>query len=213
VNDAKLSSGKVLAAARLPTSGKITKKSGPELPAAALAEYTGVYDLDKQARFTCLIRDGRLAIRLTGQTFLDALPSTVADRFFLKAVDAEFQFEREGGRITSLTLYQNGRELTARKNATPAPALLFRSQKELSTFAGTYALVLGSADFTVEVRNRTLFVKLTGQEFLPVFETKKDWFASDIVDAAFDFPRNGKGAITALRLHQDGIVQVAMRKP
>jgi serine-type D-Ala-D-Ala carboxypeptidase/endopeptidase len=212
VNDAAMPSGKVLAAARLKAAKNTAMQEAPPLSAAALAEFTGVYDLDKQARFTCLIRGGRLAIQLTGQSFLDAFPLKERDRFFLKAVDAEFQFHRLDEKIDSLTLHQNGRELTARKSAKTAPAYIFRTKAELKELEGSY-LMLGGAEFTIEPRNGVIFAKLTDQEFVPVFESRKDWFVYDVVDASLEFLRDEKGQIAALRLHQDGLIQMAVKKP
>lgn len=187
------------------------KESGKILTQSQLGEYEGIYPLGAGARFTVLRRGDQLWTQLTGQTFLHLFPHENDDRFFLKIVAAEIQFNRVAGKVASLTLFQNGREQTAKKSADPAPKITFRSAKELAPYAGTYELA-PKMDFTVKVADSTLFAKLTGQDFAPVFEKREDWFEYDVVDAALEFERDKDGKIVALKLHQNGLVQRAARK-
>ena len=62
------------------------------------------------------------------------------------------------------------------------------------------------------MRGGTLFVKLTGQGFAPVFETQKDRFESDIVPASIEFERDSSGKIQRLHLHQNGLKLPASKR-
>lgn len=176
-----------------------------------LAEYEGVYPVSPQARFTILRRGDQLWTQLTGQPFIRIFPHEKDDRFFLKVVAAELQFHRENGKVVSLTNHQNGRELTAKKGGRAVPTIKFRSTEELADYAGTYELAPKMV-FTLKVREGTLYSQLTGQPPLPVFEKRDDRFEYDVVEAALEFERDKDGRIIALKLHQHGIVQRALKK-
>lgn len=88
---------------------------------ATLADYVGVYDTDVDSPrgriyYTFEGRGHDLWHQITGQPFrqLTKHPST-ADRFEIKAFNAELQFTRENGKVTSVTLYQSGFEIKAKK--------------------------------------------------------------------------------------------------
>ncbi|TLD72537.1 serine hydrolase [Phragmitibacter flavus] len=178
-----------------------------------LDAFTGIYQ-DGPAAFTIIRHNDHLKARLSGQTFLKIHPHETTDRFFYKAVPAELQFTRDPAtqKITTLTLFQNGREMPFKKSEDPIPTIKFRTDKELAPYTGTYTLLIGG-EFQIQVLHNTLLAKLTGQTFLPVFETKDDWFDYDIIKASLQFERDAEGKITALYLHQNGLVQRAVKKP
>lgn len=190
-------------------SGGAQQTTTPITPVAA-AEYAGVYTIDARGRFTVVLdAEGQLRIRLTGQSF-GRVTFMGNDRFRHQAVAAEFQFGRNAaGRIDSLTLHQNGREIRANRSA-DAPAILFPSAAELAAYAGIYELA-PNAVFEVTTRGDTLFAKLTGQPALPVHKVSADRFEYDVVVAALVFERDASGAVTALVLHQNGLEQRAKR--
>lgn len=209
INNAIMEGSSVIAAShhqkpRITPSDKLVSKD-------ELAAYEGVYPIDATARFTVVRRDDQLWTQLTGQTFLQLHPHEKTDRFFLKEVAAEIQFVREGDKITSLTLFQNGREVKARKSTDPAPTIKFRPADELAAYTGTYELT-PKLLFTLKVTNVTLFAQLTGQGFAPVFEKRDDWFEYDIVTAALEFERDKDGKVIAVKLHQNGAIQRAVKK-
>lgn len=83
------------------------------LPEEVLEDYVGKYRLSSRMVFTITARDGQLFAQLTDQPAMPVFAREV-DRFFYKAVEAELVFARdEKGNVTSLTLYQNGREMPA----------------------------------------------------------------------------------------------------
>src|SRR6185369_7785466 len=83
------------------------------LTAQQLDAYVGRYQLAPQMVFT-IARDGsQLNAQLTGQPSLP-IYADKADHFFYKVVDAQLDFERDGtGKVTGLTLHQNGRDMKA----------------------------------------------------------------------------------------------------
>jgi CubicO group peptidase (beta-lactamase class C family) len=190
--------------ARLTDSGKV-------LTPEQLSAYEGVYPIGGKARFTIVRRDGRLWTQLTGQGFLPLFPHEQEDRFFLKVVAAEVQFHRENGKVVSMTNHQNGREFNANKSADTPPPVIFRSAKELAAFAGKYELG-PKMTFTVKPADELLFVQLSGQPFAPVIERRENWFEYDVVEAAIEFERDEAGKVIALKLHQNGLIQRAVKK-
>lgn len=174
-----------------------------KLPVATLEQYPGVYEIDRDTRFTLLLRDGQLWVRLTGQPFLRLFASG-PDRFFYKAVEAELVFQREQGAVKSLTLLQNGNEITAKRTADPLPSVTLRTAKELQPYSGSYA-VIGMKNIAVTVRVGTLFAQLEGQPAMPVFEAAPDRFEYDLVKAELVFTRDDQQQINGLTLLQNGM--------
>lgn len=173
------------------------------LPAGKAAEYIGVYELNPMARFT-LITDasGRLQARLTGQPFFP-LFNAGNDRFFLRIVQAELQFGRSPeGRVTSVTLFQNGREIRAQRTDDPVPTVLFLPPAKEKEYVGRYELQPGY-EFQISIKAGWLLVKLTGQPAFPIFSDQPDHFVLDVVKAAITFERSPDGAVKALVLHQN----------
>lgn len=213
INNDALDPAALLATARRPATPPAAGRTEAPIDAGKLADYPGVYAIDGQGRFTALLdATGRLRVRLTGQPFLPAYPAG-ADRFFLKAVAADYQFGRDAdGRVDSLTLHQNGRQIPARRTAEPVPTVLFLSADQLKAYTGTYQLA-PQVVFEITARAGHLFAKLTGQPALPVFPDRADHFVYDVVDAALSFERDAGGTVTALVLHQNGLAQRAPRQP
>lgn len=204
-NDAQEPAVIVAAANRpQPTAGTspATRKEETVTP-AQLRAYAGVYAIDARGRFTVLVDDnGHLRIRLTGQPFL---PVAYAgqDRFFSRAVTADFQFHRnEAGDVVGLTLHQNDAEIPASRTG-EAPAIRFPTAVELAPYAGSFELAPNMI-LEATVRGAQLVVKLTGQAAYPVFNTAPDRFEYDVVEAALSFERDGTGQIVAVTLHQGG---------
>ena len=206
----------LIASARQPrdAAAKAAKdRAETPMDAVTLKDYVGVYAIDTRSRFTVVIDEaGRLRARLTGQGFLPIFHAG-ADRFFARAVAAEFQFHRDAtGAIASLTLHQNGNEVPAKRADTPPPTLRFLTAEQLKEFAGRFQLA-PNLIFEVTPRGDTLLVKLTGQPALPVFCDTPDHFYYDVVPAALTFERDADGRVSAVTLHQNGHDQRAPRVP
>ncbi|MFL6263879.1 MAG: serine hydrolase [Thermoanaerobaculia bacterium] len=176
------------------------------LPAEALDQYVGVYSIDKTARFTLLRQGGGLVARLTGQPFFPIFASA-KDEFFYKTVDAQLSFHRDAeGKITGLTVHQNGRDIPASRDAGPAPHIEFPGAAVLAEYAGEYDFgqLQPGAKLTVRATPTGLTAMLTGQPAFPIFSAGKDRFEFDVVVAALTFERDPAGKIVAVVLHQNG---------
>jgi CubicO group peptidase (beta-lactamase class C family) len=195
-----------------PPAGAASLSERPEtpLPPEKAADYVGVYAFDAHGRFTVLPGDaGRLQIRLTGQAFAPVFYAG-NDRFFSRIVAAEFQFNRDaGGHVASLTLFQNGREMTAKRVDEPLPTVRATTDAELQDYVGKYDLPPGpglpsGAQFMITVRRSTLVARLATQPAFAVFKDRADHFVYDVVEAALTFERDANGKVIALVLHQNG---------
>lgn len=87
-----------------------------ELPSSALPQYVGVYQLSPGVEFHVTLEDGVLLIRsTTGGPAVRLWPENDTD-FFVKEVDAQITFTREGsGAVNGLVLHQYGRDRPAKK--------------------------------------------------------------------------------------------------
>ncbi len=185
-----------------------------DLPAETLDRYVGVYSISHSARFTIVRRGDGLAARLTGQSFVPIYPSA-EDELFYKVVDARLSFHRDAqGKVASVTLHQNGRDVPATRDAGPPPHVEFPDAAELADYAGDYdfGLYRPGATITVRAVGEQLLVRLTGQPELPVFSVGKDRFEYDVVDAKIDFEREDRGKVVSLVLHQNGLDMRAPRR-
>jgi CubicO group peptidase (beta-lactamase class C family) len=84
-----------------------------KLPAEKLEPYVGRYTLAPGAQFTITRSGAQLRAQLTGQPAFKIYPEA-ENRFYYRVVDAQLTFERDkAGKVTALTLHQNGRDLKA----------------------------------------------------------------------------------------------------
>jgi CubicO group peptidase (beta-lactamase class C family) len=177
------------------------------LPPAVLDEYAGVYSVGTQAHFTVLRRGDGLIARLPGQTFVPIFASA-KDETFLKGVDAQLSFRRDAsGKIAGLTLHQNGLEISATRDAGPAPHFEFPSAAALAEYVGVYdySQIKPGDTLTITQEGDQLRARHTGQA-LAVFCAGKDRFEydADLAVASLTFERDAAGKIAAVVLHQHG---------
>jgi hypothetical protein len=77
--------------------------------------YEGKYELAPNFIITVTKEGNSLYTQATGQQKTEIYPES-QDKFFLKVVAAKIQFNRNaGGEVESLTLFQNGQEMQAKK--------------------------------------------------------------------------------------------------
>jgi CubicO group peptidase (beta-lactamase class C family) len=101
--------GRLAAAAFGEPDGSNTARTPVTLPLATLERYVGVYELRAGLRNSIRLTDGQLTTQLTGQR-VQALLAESETKFFLKDVNAQIEFIRDGsGRVTDLVMYQHGR--------------------------------------------------------------------------------------------------------
>lgn len=85
------------------------------LPSVKIAEFVGQYVLTPQATISLTIEKDRLFTQLTGQPKFELFASA-PDEFFLKVVNAQFLFQRDGdGKVIALILAQSGQRQRAEK--------------------------------------------------------------------------------------------------
>ena len=85
------------------------------LPVATLREYAGSYPLAPAFVLTVTEEGGALFVQATGQGKAPVFASA-PDEFFYKIANARISFQRDArGKVTSLVLHQNGRDMPATK--------------------------------------------------------------------------------------------------
>lgn len=92
-----------------------TEKASVTLAPEILATYVGKYELAPGMIIDITTKDTQLFAQLTGQPQFE-LFAEKEDHFFLKVVVAQLVFNKDtSGNITSVTLFQNGMEMPAKK--------------------------------------------------------------------------------------------------
>ncbi|QWC55909.1 serine hydrolase [Erythrobacter sp. 3-20A1M] len=93
----------------------VTVRNEVAVSAETLDEYPGTYRLAPTFAITIRREGDHLMAQATGQPEFQ-LYAEKTDRFFLKVVDAVVEFTRDdSGKVTGLTLFQNGQEMPARR--------------------------------------------------------------------------------------------------
>ena len=103
-----------VAEARFPLSEPPRQRKEVTLPEAALEAYVGVYQLSPDFAIAVTREGSALFVQATGQPKFPIYAESETE-FFLKVVDAQVTFVREGGKVTKLILHQNGRDTPGRK--------------------------------------------------------------------------------------------------
>jgi D-alanyl-D-alanine-carboxypeptidase/D-alanyl-D-alanine-endopeptidase len=81
--------------------------------AATFGDYVGKYRFDFGAVLDVVLTSDHLEAQLTGQSAFPIFASG-KDKFFYKVVDAQLDFERDGGgKVIAVVLHQNGRDMRA----------------------------------------------------------------------------------------------------
>lgn len=81
--------------------------------AATSGDYVGKYRFDFGAVLDVVLTSDHLEAQLTGQSAFPIFASG-KDKFFYKVVDAQLDFERDGGgKVIAVVLHQNGRDMRA----------------------------------------------------------------------------------------------------
>jgi Domain of unknown function (DUF3471) len=80
-----------------------------------LRQYVGVCQLAANAIITMTLDGDQLETQMTGQPKFPVFPEA-DNRFFLKVVDAQFEFVKDAsGKVTRLILHQGGQDASAPK--------------------------------------------------------------------------------------------------
>jgi CubicO group peptidase (beta-lactamase class C family) len=82
------------------------------VPRDVLEKYVGTYALSPQMNVVVTLDGDQLMTQVSGQRLVPAFAES-RTRFFLKVVDAQWEFLESGGVVTHVVLYQGGREMKA----------------------------------------------------------------------------------------------------
>lgn len=85
-----------------------------KLSAEILKQYAGKYQFEPNFIMTVSVNGEQIFVQATGQPQAEIFPSA-EDKFYPKVVDAQIKFVKENGIVTQLILFQNGREMPAKK--------------------------------------------------------------------------------------------------
>jgi hypothetical protein len=98
-----------------PTALPPRQRVAIELPTSALRAFVGVYQLSPDLQLDVTLRDSGLFVQSTGGATVRLWPEGDRD-FFLKDLDAQVTFVRDGGgAVTGLVVHQYGRDRSATK--------------------------------------------------------------------------------------------------
>jgi CubicO group peptidase (beta-lactamase class C family) len=103
--------------ARIAHGETVTKNSERKevtVPVNVLEEYAGTYELAPTFSIVMTVENGQLMTQATNQPKLQ-LHAESATMFFLKEVEAQVEFVKEGGKVTKMILHQGGRDIPALK--------------------------------------------------------------------------------------------------
>lgn len=114
--------GQTLKGKRVEEHFGVPKREEVEIDRETLKDYSGRYRLAPRVSFTIMARDGQLYSMITEQPVVP-LFAMGEDRFFYKQIDAEILFERDTeGKVTGLTLFQNGEHKAPKADGAEAEA-------------------------------------------------------------------------------------------
>jgi len=199
--------GANLAASRYPVSTQAIS-----VDPSTLRTYTGVFRVNPELAFTCVVQGGALFVRASRNNFKAYIPVGV-DTFTRPAGGAQLTFLRKDGQITGVQLDQGGRVTLAALTTEKAPARATLSSEETDGLAGRYLLrqlTRANIDLDVNVELGQLAVKSSNWPRLQVYpvEGVRDRFFYEEVKAELQFERDADGKAVALTLHQNGVFRL-----
>lgn len=188
---------------------------------AALAEYGGVYQADKDTSFTFVAQDGKLYRRSTGTGFR-ALSPGGPDTFVDADAGARYVFSREAGEIVRVDYYLGDSGFSGfsgfsgvaglrTKEAVP-PVAVVPLDKQLD-YAGHYRarrFIRTDLDLDVRAENGQLGVRAGNWFRRPVFPVagKPDRFAYENGRSQLQFERDAAGHVAGAVLYENGVIRL-----
>jgi CubicO group peptidase (beta-lactamase class C family)/uncharacterized protein YneR len=179
---------------------RIAVKIKPEIFDA----YVGQYELTPGFVLTMRREGKNFFSQATGQQSFEIFPESET-RFFLKAIDAELEFNKDNtGNVTSVTLFQGGRTVPAKKISGEVPEARTVIQLDpalYDRYTGDYELRPGFI-LTIKKENEKLMAQATGQPAAEIFPESETKFFYKIVDAQIEFAKDASGNINGLKFYQ-----------
>jgi CubicO group peptidase (beta-lactamase class C family) len=182
------------------------------VPRTVLEKYVGTYALSPQLNVMVTLDGDQLSTQVSGQQRFPVFPESPT-RFFVKAVDAQWEFVQTDGKVSHVVLYQGGREIKAPRTSDTVAVKreITLPVSALQPYVGTYQLRQGF-DLVVKLEGEQLILHPTGQGTDRLYAEAADTFFSKVVDATIQFHRNGLGKVTHLTLNQGQFKGDAQRK-
>ena len=165
-----------------------------------MKKYVGQYDY-KSAVMTVSLENDQLFAQITGQPRFEIYPASPTT-FFLKAVEAEMQFQLdEGGNVTGVRHKQGPTEFIAEQ--LPERKEVELAADILDRHVGDYEMgVLGKMQ--IKRSGKQLQAKLASQPSLAIFPTSENEFFYKIVPATITFSDLKDGVSQTIILKQAG---------
>jgi CubicO group peptidase (beta-lactamase class C family) len=157
--------------------------------------YVGRYELEAQPGFVLSFRreGDRLVTQATGQPELDLVP-TSDSTFSVSGIQASGAFRQdERGRVTGLTLHQNGEHWAPRLDDADEESL------DLSPFPGRYYSEEFETHYTIRLEDGHLVAHHRRLGPITLNHVKDDEFRGPLPLVTVEFERDDQGAVTAFR--------------
>jgi serine-type D-Ala-D-Ala carboxypeptidase/endopeptidase len=179
-----------------------------EIEPGKLAEFSGVYRLGPSRLINVVAQNGKLYVKSTngGFRFLQAISQ---DSFADAELGFKYVFQRDAGKVASITLSQAGATQIASRTEDSAPVqavvTLEAQQEYIGLFEGKRLLQRNMA-FDVRGLHGQLAVRLNNQPRFLVYPVsgQPDRFYYDVVKAELQFERDSNGKVSGLTLFQNG---------
>ena len=168
---------------------------------AQLQKYTGRYELTNVGVLTITNEKEKIYAQLGGQPRFEIFP-LAEDEFFFKVVEARLKFQKdEQGGINSVTLFQNGQELKAKKlgevtTVTVDPSIF-------DEYIGKYKLNENTI-VTIMKENNKLYAWPSGESKLEMFPVSETDFIIKELNARLSFVKDENGKVKKIKLKMNG---------
>ena len=191
------------------TIGKPLTPTAIKMEAAALDQYTGVYENEKGEQRIISFENGELYSMRSGGSKYKITPFAT-DQFFFEKSFARIQFVREktGDKKVSQAIVSDriAADNKWTKTDKPIPAArpeIKLTEAQLTPFTGEYQLAPGF-NIAVTREGTQLFCQATGQERFEVFALSPTRFFLKVVTADIEFYPDEKGVVNKMVLFQNG---------
>ena len=195
-----------VSASRFPVSNQAITLAPEKLRA-----YAGIYRVDPELAFICVVQDGQLLVRSTRNIFR-AYIAVASDVFTRPAGGVQLTFVRQHDGIVALRLEQGGNTTDAQRTLEAVPLQPLLSAELARAYAGRYVATRFLAppiEFDVRVDGGQMLVKGGNYPRVPTFPIpgQLDRFRYENAPAELQFERDAGGQATALVLHENGALR------
>ena len=189
-----------------------------EMTAKQLADYVGVYELDKPDNWRHITLEGNQLYSQRAGSERFKVFAYGKDRFYFEDYPTRLVFERnKAGKVTTMKPVQpmpfGTDEVYTRtdKDKPTEKETVAVAQSLLDSYTGIYNL-FPNFDLAVSTREGRLFAQATGQLEFELFAESERRFFLKVVDAQVDFMPAVDGVVKELVLHQGGQDMKGVRK-